>query len=202
MIDTLLALVPTYGLWLILGSVILSCLALPIPSSMLVMAAGGFAAAGDFAYWSLVVYAYLGFVIGDQLAFWLARYAGSPFINRLKAKPKPAKIIATAENLIRRRGNFAVILSRTVLSPVGPYVTYISGALRYRWFNFTAAAAFGALLWCLGYSWLGYAFASRIDDIAAMISSSVGIIMAGTILAGGVYWLVRSYRNDQKDKTP
>ncbi|NBT33764.1 MAG: DedA family protein, partial [Rhodobacteraceae bacterium] len=54
MTDTLLALVPTYGVWLIFGSVLLSCFALPIPSSILVMTAGGFAASGDLVLWQVV----------------------------------------------------------------------------------------------------------------------------------------------------
>ena len=47
MTDWFLALVPDYGLWLVALTTFLSCLALPVPSSMLMLAAGGFAAAGD-----------------------------------------------------------------------------------------------------------------------------------------------------------
>lgn len=45
--DWLLGQVPTYGLWLFAASTFLSCLALPIPASILMLAAGGFVAAGD-----------------------------------------------------------------------------------------------------------------------------------------------------------
>lgn len=47
MTDWLLGMVPTYGGWLLALSTFLSCLALPIPASLLMLVAGGFVAAGD-----------------------------------------------------------------------------------------------------------------------------------------------------------
>ncbi len=194
MIDTLLALVPTYGLWLIFGSVALSCLALPLPSSMLVMAAGGFAAAGDFTYWSLVLAAYAGFVLGDQFAFLLARNAGAPLIDRLKTRAKAAKAITKAEDLTNRYGAFAVFITRSILSPIGPYVNFVSGALKAPWVPFSIASVTGALPWCFGYSGLGYAFSGNISELASMIESSVGIVVTGAILIAIAIWLIGSYR--------
>lgn len=194
MTETLLALVPTYGIWLIMASVALSCLALPIPSSMLVMAGGGFAAAGDLVYWQLVLAAAAGFVLGDQVAYHLARAGGAPLIALLRRRPKPARVLDAAQSLLDRRGLAAVLLSRTVLSPVGPYIGYLSGALRLDWSRFSVVAAAGATLWCLGYSWLGYAFASRIPEIAAMIANSVGLIVAGAAIAGLGAWLRHSWK--------
>ena len=194
MTETFLALIPTYGVWLILASVTLSCLALPVPSSIMVMVAGGFAAAGDFAFWQLVLYAYFGFVLGDQIAFWLARHAGGPFIDRFEEKPKTAAVVGRAKRLVERRGLVAVFLSRTVLSPLGPYVGYISGALGMSWFRFTMTAVMGAFVWCFTYAWLGYAFADQITRIASLISSSIGIVMAGAVAVGGLTLLIRNYR--------
>ena len=54
MTDWLLALVPTYGLWLIAATTLASCLALPIPASVIMLAAGGFAAAGDLVVWQVI----------------------------------------------------------------------------------------------------------------------------------------------------
>lgn len=200
MIETLLALVPTYGVWLILISVALSCLAFPIPSSMLVMAAGGFAAAGDFSYWQLVLFAFCGFLLGDQLAFALARKGGAPLIARLREGNKTQKVVESAETMIERRGSFAVVLTRTIFSPVGPYVAFVAGALLFGWLRFTTAATFGAAIWSLGYSWLGYMFASHIAEIASLIGTSVGIVLAGAVVIGLLWWLVRSYRSEHTQK--
>ena len=194
MTDTLLALIPTYGIWLILASVMLSCLALPIPSSIMLMVAGGFSAAGDFAFWQLVMGAHTGFILGDQIAFWLARHAGRPLITRFESRPKSAAITGRAKRLIEKRGLVAVFLSRTFLSPLGPYVGYVSGALEMHWLRFTSVAAIGAFLWSMTYAWLGYTFADQITQIAALISSSVGIVLAGGVFLVGITLLIRNYR--------
>jgi len=194
MTETFLVLIPTYGVWLILASVTLSCLALPWPSSIMVMVAGGFAAAGDFAFWQLVAFAYVGFVLGDQIAFWLARRAGGPFIDQFSRKPKTTVVVGRAKRLVKRRGLVDVFLSRTFLSPLGPYVGYISGALGMNWFWFTVTAVIGAFVWCFTYAWLGFTFADQITRIASFISSSVGIVLAGTVAIGGLTLLIRNYR--------
>ncbi|WP_010137844.1 DedA family protein [Oceanicola sp. S124] len=198
MTEALLALIPTYGVWFILVSVVLSCLALPVPSSMMVMVAGGFAATGDFAFWSLAGFAFAGFVIGDQIAFWLSRRLGKPLLTGLERRPRSAGVIHKARELLERRGLWAVLLSRTVLSPLGPYVGYLSGALGMPWLRFTAMAVLGAMTWSMGYAWLGFTFSDQITQIADLISNSVGIIMAGAVALGGLAWMRRTYRRSRR----
>ena len=102
MTEALLALVPTYGLWLIGASVMLSCLALPLPSTILVMAAGGFAAAGDLVYWQLVLVAFGSFVIGDQAVYRVARQGGPALVTRIGRRARGASALASAERLVER----------------------------------------------------------------------------------------------------
>jgi membrane protein DedA with SNARE-associated domain len=54
MIDALLAAVPTHGVWLVAAVTFLSCLALPMPASLVMLTAGGFAAAGDLDLWQVL----------------------------------------------------------------------------------------------------------------------------------------------------
>ena len=53
MTETVLALVPSYGLLLVALGTFFSCLALPVPSSLIMLSAGGFAAAGDLVLWQV-----------------------------------------------------------------------------------------------------------------------------------------------------
>ena len=62
MTDWFLGLVPVYGLWLIALVTFASCLALPMPASVVMLAAGGFAASGDLVLWHVVAAAILGAV--------------------------------------------------------------------------------------------------------------------------------------------
>lgn len=194
MTDTLLALVPTYGLWLILAALPLSCMALPVPSSILVMAAGGFAAAGDMVLWQVQAVAFAGFVAGDQFVYGMARAGGTPLVKRMKSRPAAGPVFTRAGAMLQSRGPVAVFLSRTVLSPVGPYVGFLSGALRVGWPGFTLAAVAGAAVWALAYSTLGYVFATRITQVAGMIGNGLGIILAAAVVVGLVIYLHHSWK--------
>jgi membrane-associated protein len=119
MTDALLALVPTYGVWLVLVAVPLSCLALPVPSSILVMAAGSFASAGDLVLWQVQAAAFAGFVLGDQLTYGVARVAGPRVVAVLHRRPRLGALCDRAQVMLDKRGAIAVFLSRTIFSPWG-----------------------------------------------------------------------------------
>ena len=177
MTEAVLALVPTYGLWIIAGCLLLSCLALPLPSSILVMTAGGFASTGDLVLWQVQAMAFVGFVLGDQLAYWIARSGARPVVERVRRHPKFKMLFARASRLLERHGLLAIILSRTIVSPLGPYIGYLSGLAGVGWLAFSLAAMFGAACWCAGYSLLGYLFATEVALIASTIGNAVGLML-------------------------
>ena len=194
MIDTLLALVPIYGLYLIAGVVALSCLAVPLPSSIIVMASGGFASAGDLVLWQVIAVAFAGFVLGDQVAFNIARWGGPKLLGRIKGRRGRRRVVARAEALVARWGASAVLLSRTVVSPLGPWTSYIGGTAGLGWLPFTVAAVIGAALWTRAYATLGFMFADKIATIASMIVNGAGFILAAMIALGSGWWLRQSWR--------
>ncbi len=96
MTDWVLAAVPAYGPWLVAFVTFLSCLALPVPASVLMLAAGGFAAAGDVSFAAVASAALLGAVAGDQTGFWAARLGGPVLLARLEQDSGPAPVLAQA----------------------------------------------------------------------------------------------------------
>lgn len=191
MIDTILGLVPSYGAYLVALCVALSCLAVPLPSSMLVLAAGGFAASGDLDLWQVGLGAFAGFVIGDQIAYQIGKRGGIAVKARLAKGPKRAAMIGKAESFVDRHGSWAVLASRTIVSPLGPYVGFVGAAAGMTWMRFTFPAVFGAANWSAGYAGLGYAFADRIADIANLLGNLAGAIMALALVVGSGIWLFK-----------
>jgi membrane protein DedA with SNARE-associated domain len=165
---------------------------------VLVATAGGFAAAGDLTLWHVALGAFVGFCIGDQLAFFLARSKGPWIMGKLKASASRAKLITRAEGFLKRNGILAVLMSRTILSPLGPYVTYISGAVGLSWAKFTGSAILGAALWSGAYSYLGYVFAGNLSQISSALGNILGFIAAAGVLVGSGYWLFRKPSSDLK----
>jgi membrane protein DedA with SNARE-associated domain len=192
MTDWLLALVPQYGLWLLAATTFLSCLMLPIPASVLMLTAGGFAAAGDLALGQAFHAALAGAVLGDQVGFWAGRGLGAGLLGRLRQDPGRDRLLARADALMDRRGLVAVFLSRWLVSPLGPYVNLIAGSTGFPWARFTLAGVAGEGVWAGLYVGAGFAFGGNIAAAGNAIGSLLGMIGgAGAVLALG-YWLYHS----------
>jgi membrane protein DedA with SNARE-associated domain len=189
MIETILALVPDYGLILVFFVVLLACLAAPLPASVLVLTAGSFAASGDLSLSMTLITTCLAFVIGDQIAFALAGRLGSRLMPRFAQSPRVGPILKRSEALLQRHGALAVFLSHTILSPTCPYISYLSGAGGLSWRVFSAVAIPGALVWSAGYVGLGYVFASQLDQVATLLSNFFGVVLALAIAIGALLLL-------------
>lgn len=194
MTDVLLALIPTYGLGLLFVVVALSCLAVPLPASAMVLAAGGFSASGDLVLWQVISAAFGGFALGDQAAYRIGRRHGAGLMMRMRQRKRMGRPIARAENMIRERGAVAVFLSRTVLSPLGPYMTYLSGAGGLGWSAYTLAAVPGAALWTMAYAMLGYGVADSLAQSTELLWSGLGALAALGIGLSAAAWLRRAAR--------
>lgn len=195
MTDWLLALVPQYGLWLLAATTFLSCLALPFPASILMLAAGGFAAAGDIVLWQAFLAAATGAVAGDQLGYWAGRVLGVSFLTRLRRDPGRDRLLARADGLMDRRGVLAVFFSRWLVSPLGPWVNLLAGSTGYGWVRFTAAGVAGEAVWAGLYVGTGYGFAGNIQAASDMLGSVLGMVGGlGAVVALG-YWLFGGARD-------
>jgi membrane-associated protein len=187
-----LALVPQYGLWLIFATTFLSCLALPFPASIVMLAAGGFAAAGDLQLWQVFLAAAAGGVAGDQVGYWAGRGVGAPLLARLGRDPGRERLLAKAQALMDRRGAGAIFFSRWLVSPLGPWVNLVAGTAAYAWLRFTTVAVAGEAVWAGLYVGTGYSFAGNVEAASQMLGSALGMIAgAGAVLVLG-YWLFSS----------
>jgi membrane-associated protein len=192
MTDWLLGLVPQYGLWLLAATTFFSCLALPFPASILMLTAGGFAAAGDLVLWQAFLAAAGGGIAGDQLGYWAGRGFGASFLARLRRDPGRDNLLARADDFIGRKGVMAVFFSRWLVSPLGPWVNLIAGSTAYAWVRFTTAGIAGEAVWAGLYVGTGYGFAGNVEAASQALGSALGMVGgAGAVLALG-YWLFSS----------
>lgn len=194
MTDWLLALVPHYGFWLLGVSTFLSCLALPIPASLLMLAAGGFVAAGDLSLAMSTGAALVGAVAGDQTGFLAGRMGGRGLIDRLGRKAQP---VARARDLLARRGGVAIFLTRWLFSALGPYVNVTAGAAGQPWAKFTLWGVAGEAVWVGLYVGLGYAFTGNLQAAADMAADMLGLTAAGAVALGAAVWLAITLRSER-----
>lgn len=74
MTETVFALLASWGPWAVFALAFLSCLALPIPTSLMILTGGAFIAAGDLGPWGVILGAYGGAVLGEIV--WVSLYVG------------------------------------------------------------------------------------------------------------------------------
>lgn len=183
MSDLAFALVAERGALLLFAVTFLSCLALPVPASMMMLAGGAFVASGDLSAVAAVAAALAGAVVGDQTGFALGRAGGSALDRRIARRPARARLVERARQLTRRHGALGVFASRWLISPLGPYVNFVSGGLRLDWPRFTLWALAGEAVWVGLYLGLGYGFTSRIEEVATLLSNLTGLMVAVTMAA-------------------
>ena len=194
MTDWLLALVPQYGVWLLAVCTFLSCLALPVPASILMLAAGGFVAAGDLSLTGSVAAALAGAVAGDQAGYFGGRWGGSGLIDRMGSRVAP---LAKATELLSTRGGIAVYLSRWLVSALGPYVNLAAGAARQPWATFSLWCIAGEATWVGLYLGLGYAFTGNIEAASSIALELLGFLCAGAVALGLAAWLAMTLREER-----
>lgn len=176
-------LVSRYGAIVLALGTFLSCLALPVPSSLLMLAAGAFVASGDLPLWAAFGAAFLGAVAGDQVGYAIGHRGGGPLIARATRKPAGQRLAERAQAISDRYGGPGVFLSRWLFSPLGPYVNFLAGATGPGWRRFTAWAVAGEAVWVTIYLGLGYAFADQITTVAQIAGNAVGFLAAAAIAA-------------------
>ena len=130
MTDRLLALVPEHGVLVLFVATFLSCLAVPIPSSLLMLAAGAFVASGDLAALPVAAAALGGAVLGDQLGYGIGHSGGISLWTRLLAGRKSGPPARRAAQELHRRAGMTVYFSRWLFSALGPWVNFAAGATR------------------------------------------------------------------------
>ena len=197
MTDWMLALVADWGATALAIVTFLSCLAIPVPSSMMMLAAGAFAASGDLELLSAASAALFGAVTGDQTGYQLGRLGYQRSESWLKQNQTRAAVLERARVSVHKRGAVAVFLSRWMFSVLGPYVNLLAGGAGMGWVRFTTAGVLGECVWVLVYIGLGYLAGGSITEIGAALSNASGL-MASLALTVGLGWILLRRRRHKE----
>lgn len=198
MTETVFGLVTDYGAYVIFISAFLSCLALPIPTSLMMLTGGAFVASGDLTVWTVGLAAYSGAVLGDQAGYFIGRHGGSPLVARMARSPARAAVIGQATALIDRRGGLGVFLSTWAVAPLGPWVNFIAGATRLSWRRFAIWDVLGETVWVTLYVGLGYLFMDQVATVAEIMGDVIGFLVALVVAVGAALWLRAVMRAREK----
>ena len=171
--DALLALLPVYGYSVLGLSVVASATGVPLPTSILLLAAGALSAEGVLDFLPTVAVALAAAVVGDCLAYTIGRLAGRPLIERAVPRLRlPAGWFAAAERAFGRWGGGAVWITRWLLTAAGPAVSVLAGTEAYGFRPYLVFVTAGEALWAGGYIGLGWLFGDSWDDLLSLLDNA------------------------------
>ena len=182
--DQLVVIVQQHGAVALAAILMASCLGLPFPSSLLMMAMGSFIEQEDLEVLPYFLVGLGGAVAGDQIGYMIGRL-GSGFIVRRRSRGTTwmSASLAKAAAFQSHWSDLGIFLSRWLFSPLGPWVNLYSGATRYSWIRFSVPAALGELVWVVGYLALGMLFSSSVQALADLLGSLTWFLASATVAA-------------------
>lgn len=195
MSETIFTLVTTYGARVVFASAYLSCLAVPIPTSLIMLAAGAFVATGDLEAVTVVAAALAGAILGDQSGYLIGRYGGTPLAEWLAQDASRRKVLDRARAMVDRHGTDGVFLSTWLFAPLGPWVNLIAGTAGLAWMRFALVDAVGEVVWVAVYIGLGYAFAEHIESVSQIMGNVVGIVAGLGLMLAAAFWIRNALRS-------
>jgi membrane protein DedA with SNARE-associated domain len=178
-----------YGLPVLFVVIFVAAVGVPVPSSLLLIAAGAFTEDGVLNYWAVVLVATSAAVLGDHLGYGAGRWGSSNFVGWLSRRLGEDRIRQAQMNADRYSG-VGVFLSRWLITGLGPVFNLTSGIARYDLRRFSLYDISGELVWVVSYSLIGRLFSDRIQDLANLLGDISGLLL-GVLLLTGAGWLLR-----------
>jgi membrane protein DedA with SNARE-associated domain len=173
--------------WIIAGS-------LGLPGSTVDMIAEGSLATSFYAISIIIIISFIAAVIGDILAYELARKLSGRLRSRLIKFSFFKNREPRVKRLLNRYGFYMVFLTRFALTSLGAPMSYVSGLEKYSRKKFFLAVFSGELLYAIVYSLIGF----TIGEIAGNLLSALNYAVLAFILILIIFYLTRHFIRKSK----
>ena len=190
--DQLLAAFLLYGMPALFGVTMITAVGIPLPASLMLVAAGSFVKQGEMKLWQVIIVASTASVLGDLIGYGVARWVGRRLVKRISRKIGGEAKIRKTEALAKRWGGPGIFFSRWLVTPLGPWINVTSGIADYPWRHFILWDVLGEVLWVVLCVMLGYIFSERVQSIAEVLGNLAWVIL-GFIVAVILGWKIMQY---------
>jgi membrane-associated protein len=192
--DYLLSTLGVYGLPVLFGTLLIGCIGVPMPASLLLLVAGSFVEQGDMSLWQVLVLASAGSILGDNVGYALGRWGGRRLGVRLSRWVGGEARLKSTEGWLDRHGGAGIFFSRWLLTPLGPVVNITSGLTGYSWPRFLLYDIVGEALWVILYVLLGKFFSDQVEAVSGLLGDFVWMIVGLLFVAVLGWYLFRYFR--------
>ena len=198
-LSLLLTFLQSYGYLALWITVYVAAVGIPIPITLLLLAAGAFAALGDFNIVVLFIISFSALVCGDNTGYWIGRIWGSKVLNWIERSRRwncliSPQRIAQSRQYFRHRGGWAIFLSRFLFSALGGIINLLSGSELYPYYYFLLLDSSGEALGAIIPLSLGYVFGASWEAVGDVLGYSSFLILSLLIVILLVSRLIRNMR--------
>lgn len=182
MSDYLLTQVINYGAPLLGIIVFIGGLGVPLPCTLIVIAAGAFTRQGILPWHTTILISLISVVIGDSISYAIGYYAREYVLQHFSETPQWHQ----AEQSFQKWGPLSIFFSRFLVTAIALPVNLISGTTRFPFKKFLLFDFLGEAIWILGYGGLGYLFGSQWELVNEFLSNFGGFVLGVVIFIIGV----------------
>jgi membrane protein DedA with SNARE-associated domain len=197
MSDFLLTQVINYGAPLLGLFVFIGGLGVPLPCTVLVIAAGAFARQDILPWHTTALISIVCVVIGDSVSYFIGYYASEKAMKRFKGTPQWIQ----AEQSFQKWEPASIFFSRFLVTAIALPVNLLSGTTRYPFRKYFIYDILGEIVWIFGYGGLGYLFGSQWELVNEFLSNFGGFVLGLIIFAAGIRlarnWMEKVQQKEQ-----
>ncbi len=186
MLEFLLSFLLLYKYLALFVITFLASLALPLPSTIVLIATGAFAGQGYFNFYDIIVIGSISTVAGDYASFFITQRWGAHILPKIGFKKLLAsqKFITLRENFIQH--SFASIFySRFLITSLGIPINFIAGLSKLTFKKFFIPDLVGELIYVILYAGIGYILGNEwrsISDIFENIAWALLILVVMVVV--------------------
>jgi membrane protein DedA with SNARE-associated domain len=183
-----------YGLIVVFLLIAMESAGVPLPGETALVAAGVFAARGNYSIVSVIVVASLAAIVGDNIGYWLGRELGRGFLQRYgPVRRFSERVLPRAERFFDKHGGKAIFIARFTagLRVAGAWV---AGFAKMPWWRFFLWNAAGGIAWATSVGLVAYYFGRAAADAIGkygLIGGAVALGGLAVALVGVHFWRKR-----------
>ncbi|MCC6176390.1 MAG: DedA family protein [Chloroflexi bacterium] len=168
-------------------TVLIAAIGFPVPSTVIVLAAGALSAEGDPEPFILFGVVLAAAVTGDLTSYTISRRGGEAIVRRYGPRVGlPPERVAAFERRFERWGGLLVVATRCLLTGLALPTNLVAGASGYPAWHFLGASVLGESLWAgglvsLGW-WYGANWVGLLDYLNDTFTAVSALVLAGILL--------------------
>ncbi len=166
--NSLLALFPQYGTFIMFILILAEYACLPVSSEIILPFAGAYAASCQLPFSLMLSLSILAGILGTSFCYFLGKWGGTFLLNKISRRfPKTERPLSASLYAFKHYGVLAVCIGR-VIPLCRTYIAFIAGALEQPYTVFLPASLLGITVWNCTLIGIGYFFGENQNTFLAL----------------------------------